>query len=305
MIPQFPKFKRLELEDKEKIQKITSKFSGYSDFNFVSLWSYNTEDDIDISLLNENLIVKFRDYVTNERFFSFIGKNNIAETIDILLSYSKQEGIIPKLKLVPEESIVSDNELTERFHIQEDKDNHDYILSLPEHSSLLTSKFYKHRKLISKFHRRNPGYKVKELNLQDPKIVEELLNLFYSWEHKKDKQREDTNHELIALKRTIRDSIRLNLTVLGVYIREQIIGMVIADTHHSDYIESHFLKTNPDYNGLNHLFHHLLAKHLSNKGHLYINIEQDLGIEGLRKSKELSKPIKYLKKYTISKKSDY
>lgn len=303
MIPLFPKFKKLELEDKVLIEKYTSKYEGYSDFNFVSLWSYNTEDDIIFSILNDNLVVRFRDYITNEKFYSFIGTNKAAETIDTLLIHFEHEGISPQLKLIPEVNILLlKNELEHRFDIQEDTDNHDYILSASEHSKLQTSNFYKHRKVINKFYRNNPEFTVKELDLSDKKLAKELLSLFYLWENKKGKKRSDTLHELIALNRTIKDSARLKLVVLGVYNHDQLIGIIVADVNHTKYIESHFLKYHPDYYGMNHLLHHLLAKHLADKDFEYINIEQDLGIEGLRTAKESAKPIKFLKKYTISKK---
>ncbi len=306
MIPIFPKFKKLELEDKELIEKYTLRYGGYSDFNFVSLWSYNTEDDITISILNDNLVVRFRDYITNEKFYSFIGINKVAETIDTLLVHSEYEGISPQLKLIPEINIhLLKNELKDKFDIQEDKDNHDYILSVSEHSTLQTSKFYKHRKVINIFYRNNPEFSVKELALSDKKVAKELLNLFYLWENKKGKKRSDTFHELVALNRTIKDFTHLKLVVLGVYNQDQLIGIIVADVNHSKYIESHFLKYHPDYYGMNHLLHHLLAKHLVNKDFKYVNIEQDLGIEGLRKSKESAKPIGYLKKYTISRKSTH
>lgn len=303
MIPFFPRFKKLELEDKNLIEKYTLKYEGYSDFNFVSLWSYNTEDDIIFSILNDNLVVRFRDYITNEKFYSFIGTNKIAETIETLLVHSEQEGISSQLKLIPEANILLlNNEVKNKFDIQEDKDNHDYILSLPEHSTLQNSNFSKHRKVINKFYRNNPKFSVQELDLSNKNIVKKLLDLFYLWENKKGRKRNDTIHELIALKRTVKDFVHLKLVVLGIYNQNQLIGIIIADVNHSKYIESHFLKYNPDYNGLNHLLHHLLAKHVSGKGHKYINIEQDLGIEGLRFAKGSAKPVKYLKKYTISKK---
>lgn len=303
MIPIYPKFKKLELEDKILIGELTSKFPGYSDFNFVSLWSYNIEDDITISTLNGNLVVKFRDYITNERFYSFIGTNKVAETIDTLLVLSENKGLSPQLKLIPEENILLvENELKKKFDIQEDNNNHDYILSLHEHSSLQTSKFYKHRKLVNKFYRDNPNFKIEELDLGDKETVKDLLNLFYLWENKKGKKRDDTLHEFIALNRTMKDFIYLNLVVLGIYNHHQLIGIIVADINHSRYIESHFLKSHPNYNGMNHLLHHLLAKHLDNKDYEYINIEQDLGVEGLRIAKESAKPVMYLKKYTISKK---
>jgi hypothetical protein len=71
MIPQFPSFKKLTPDDREEIETITHEHDPYSDFNFSSMWAYNTEEDFEISRINNNIIIRFQDYITNKRFYSF------------------------------------------------------------------------------------------------------------------------------------------------------------------------------------------------------------------------------------------
>ena len=66
MIPQFPEFKSLELSDKKDIESFTKRFPPYSDFNFVSMWSWDIKEEIRISQLNGNLVVRFTDYLTGK-----------------------------------------------------------------------------------------------------------------------------------------------------------------------------------------------------------------------------------------------
>ena len=49
MLPEFPKFKSIELSDKEDVEKITHKYPPYSDFNFVSMWSWDIKGEMRIS----------------------------------------------------------------------------------------------------------------------------------------------------------------------------------------------------------------------------------------------------------------
>ena len=68
MITNFPNFKKLGLEDKPLIESFVKRYLPYSDFNFVSLWSYDTDNSYEISYLNKNLVIKQDDYITNEPF---------------------------------------------------------------------------------------------------------------------------------------------------------------------------------------------------------------------------------------------
>ena len=102
MIPNFPSFKKLEFGDKKAIEEITKAFEPYSDYNFVSLFVWDSDEEIKLSSLNNNLVVLFIDYVTKEKFYSFIGSNRVEATIDTLLSHAKKENLVPSLKLIPE-----------------------------------------------------------------------------------------------------------------------------------------------------------------------------------------------------------
>lgn len=85
MIPEFPEFKKLELSDKKDIEQFTSKFPPYSDFNFVSMWSWDIKGEMRVSQLNDNLVVRFTDYLTGEPFYSFLGNNKVNDTAEKLL----------------------------------------------------------------------------------------------------------------------------------------------------------------------------------------------------------------------------
>src|SRR6185295_11781832 len=125
MIPEFPKFKKLELEDKKEIEEFTSKFPPYSDFNFVSMWSWDIRGEMRISQLQENLVVKFTDYLTGKPFYSFLGNKNTNSTVEKLLFLSKAEKLEMVLKLVPEDSVLGLD--IKKYNIVEDRDHFDYI----------------------------------------------------------------------------------------------------------------------------------------------------------------------------------
>ena len=302
MISTFPNFKRLELKDKREISKFISKFPPHSDYNFPSLWSYNIKNDLTVSYLNGNLVVKFRDYITNQFFYSFIGSNQLIATVNLLLDQAKKQKMEPELLLIPEDNLAGNPELSQTLSIKEDPRNHDYILSLKEHANLGGKKYHRHRKSIARFSRLYPQIKPQLLNIKKKLLKKQIIELFQIWYKRKGKNYEDIEHELIALRRILAHPDYLNLVGYGMYHNSKLISFLIVDIGHPEYAESHFSKTHPDYIGATQVMRYFSSKHLNQLGLKYLNIEQDMGIESLRYTKNQWKPVFFLKKYIISEK---
>jgi hypothetical protein len=300
MISNFPKFDKLNIDHKAALEEYSKKIHPYSDFNFTSIWSYNVEDDILVSNLNDNLVVRFRDYIDNSHFFSLLGNNKIIESIKTLMSYAKDAGITQELKLIPESMIESNPDICEYFNVKEDIDNHDYILSVEQINGLKGRAFHKKAAMVRQFKRMYPGYMSKFMDLNSPETHSHIVELFYLWEKQKNKKREDTEHELKALDRLLQSKDHLDLNTVGIYHNNNLISFIISEVVHENYAIIHFMKTDPDYKGVSEITHNVHAEHLFRRGIDHINLEQDLGIEGLRKAKQQWNPTHLLKKYTIA-----
>lgn len=300
MIPIFPKLSRLTLEHKKHIEAYTHAFAPYSDFTFISLWTYNTEDQIEVSSLNNNLVIKFTDYITLKPFYSFIGTNEIKHTIDTLLQDAHQKGYEPYLKLVPEISIVSDAALTKHYNIKEDLDNHDYVISA-RHVVELPENIYKRKKyLIERFKRKYPNYKVEIHDLSKKETHKKLIDVFLQWEKRMHKDRNETENELTAIKRLFESAHLWDVFAITISVDNKIIAFNTYEKAHGKYGISSFQKADKSFTGVYSVLTHEATKHMHSLGCDYINFEQDLGIEGLRLSKSRWKPAHFLKKYIIT-----
>ncbi len=302
MLPLYPTFKNPELEDKKSIEEITDNFPPYSDFNFVSLYSYNTDNDALITNLNDNLVIKFRDYITNEPFYSFIGNKKVTETAGELLKRAKKENAMNILQLIPESVVHADIRLIEDFDVKEDPDNFDYVLDIPEIASLEGEKYHNKRHAVNRFHADNPEHEVKILDVSDCKIQKEIIDLFDLWVKVRNKNIEETEHEKKAIIRLIQAANKLNLLAIGIYINNKMVGFAVAEILKNNYAIFHFIKANTEHKGIFESLYMLKAKELIKNQIKHWNIEQDLGIENLKKSKELWRPVGFLKKYIITEK---
>lgn len=301
MLPIFPLLKSLELSDRDDVNEVVDKFPPYSDFNFVSLWSWNIHNTAQIGLLNGNLVIFFQDYISNEKFLSFLGETNVNETADILLSASNSLGAISELRLMPEHSIT--NLDTNKFYFQEDPSNHDYVSSIKELSEMKGSRFLSKRNYVNRF-TRDHGHTVtfKRLDLSDHLIRNEVKILFKKWQKSKGKNDAETENEFKAVNRLFEGSHMFNLHAVGLYKGIDLIAFAIHEYVQRDYAVFHFEKADAAYIGVFEFCKKHISSALLSGGAVFMNLEQDLGLEGLRKAKESYRPTHYLKKYTVSKK---
>ena len=298
MIPAFPKFERLLFEHKPHIEKHISKHPPYSDFNFTSLFSWGGEETY-LSELNGNLVIKFRDYITNEPFYTFIGLNKVNETIKTLLEESIKNNMHPKLKLIPEVALKANPEILEQFDVQEDRDNFDYIYLLEEAKEFIGNKYRAKRNFINRFKKLyQSSHRV--IDLKNPKIQQEMLDLFSSWQRLKSRSDKDVDNELLAIKKILEFSKDLKLFCIGLYIDNKMVAFSINEVLSDGYAMNLFEKADTTYQGIFPYLRQITSIYLLELGSKFLSHEQDLGVEGLRKSKMSYNPNFFLKKYTVA-----
>ena len=298
MIPNFPDFKHIEWSDKADVEQFTNEFPPYSDFNFVSLWSWNTREKMKVSQLHGNLVLLFYDYLTETPFLSFIGKNRLADTSNALIEYSLQKFQVGYLKLIPE--AVAVQLCQEQFCICPDEDSHDYIFSVAylrnignlANASNPAARFYK------KYIRLYPHHTVKSYSRKDIP-ADECIDLFKRWAKVKCLNHLELN-EYSAFVKFINNTENSN-TIVAIYDGNAMIAFAAVETVSTEYAIGHFLKADKSYAGINEAMHVHVCEHLFSNSVPYWNYEQDLGIPQLRQSKKKYKPVFYLKKFIVQK----
>lgn len=295
----FPNTKKITLVDYKEIEQFISKFPPYNDFEFTSLWTYNTSNRNTYTFLNDNLVIKIQDFVSGEFFYSFLGTNKVKDTIDILLKKSHEENIVESLYLVPEICIKSEPNLSNFYSVNEDPNSFDYILSVSELSALSGSAYHDKRYMVNKFLKTYPHHQAVMLDLNLKLVQDSMIGLFYKWEKQSSKTRTETQIELTALNKLF-DLTKLNkITGIGVIVNNELVGFSTYNIVQEKYAIISFEKGDYSFSGIYEYLKYQTARQLNNLGCEYINYEQDLGIPGLRNAKKSWNPKFYLKKYII------
>jgi hypothetical protein len=302
-IPEYPVFRRLEIGDRAVIEAITRQFPPYSDFSFTSLYSWDIDQLCMISMLGGNLIVRFKNYVTDAHFYSFIGHDAVVETAATLLEHARQEGLPSELRLVPETVIAADERLARCFSVAADRDNDDYVHAVEDWARFSGAGFREHRRLLARC-RERANLDARVLALCDPVSQDAIRALFHRWAQQKPPlQAESHQAELFALQRVFDLSRSDRLEACGIYDGSCLVGLSIWEDLWDGYAVIHFQKADQTYRGLSSLQAHEMGRLLQARGCHLVNGEQDLGIWGLRGYKRSLQPCHHLRKFVVAKRA--
>jgi len=300
MIPTFPNFKRLSLEDKTEVQAFTQCFPPYSDFNFASLWCYDTHAVCRLAKLHGNLVVQMRDYITGQPFLTFLGSKQVEETATCLLNYANEQKLLPMLRLVPEIAILSHRKALEvDFLVEEDCGSFDYLHDVAPLIALNTPALSSKHRRIEKLHREHPNLKISLINISQPTVAYNIYRLCETWRAEKGRDDSEFETERLAIERCLSFATHFQFLTVGVMADESLVGFTINETMHDGYYMGHFGKCDPRFRGMSDLLESMTAQFMRDVGCVRMNNQQDLGLPGLRRYKQSWMPVDMLKKYTI------
>ncbi len=297
MIPEFPEFKKLELSDRDAIESFTKNFPPYSDFNFVSMWSWDVKGEVRVAWLNNNLVVKLNDYITGEPFFSFLGVNKVNETAAALIEISQILGQKKSIDLIPE--ITAKLLDSEEFLVTEEPNHFDYIYDLDVVSRMEES-FLKRKARSIKIFLENDGlYKTLDFTDSDAVIYIEKINNIWLKNKLAINPGFDYKNEFLAISRFFKSGFIKDIIATFIFIETTPVAYSVYEKMKDGYVTCHFSKADFSYSGVGDYLVQQDAIHFSKLGFSFMNIEQDLGIEGLKRNKKSFSTGIFIKKYSV------
>ncbi len=188
----------------------------------------------------------------------------------------------------------------DRYISSLDRDNSDYVYLTLDLIRLAGRKYHKKKNLLNRFAK----YYTFEYRHLDIELVECLLDMQEKWCRIKEcGDKPDLLAEDYSIYEALTHFEELDCQGGAIQINATIEAFSLGESLNTDTAVIHFEKANPGIPGLYSAINQLFCSH--EWSHMkYINREQDLGIEGLRKAKESYNPHHMLNKYTLSPKKN-
>lgn len=292
-------FKPITLEQADIISKYLGRTPhracDYSTGNLV-LWAdlYKTRYLIE----QDTLYLEFKS--GNESFFTFpMGSGDIKSSFEWLFSYCEKNGKQFNMSLV-EPSMFEEIEkaFPDKFGIEYKRNNADYVYNVADLSTLGGRKYSAKRNHINKFLKIYSDWSYERIGDAN---TDECIEMVKEWcVRNKCLDEKQKAEEIGVVTKGLKHRKELNLLGGVIRVNKEIIAMTLGEPSNDMFI-IHFEKAYPDiFGGYPMINQQFVINELS--GYKFINREEDMGIEGLRKAKESYYPAFMVEKGVLIKK---
>jgi hypothetical protein len=225
-----------------------------------------------------------------------VGPGNKADALEVLLDYLGRQASEAKICRAGEK-FVSDIVDKNSFLCSSDRSNNDYVYSTNDLIQLSGRKYHRKKNHLNQFIK-SFQYEYHELDME---LIECFIDMQEEWCRMKEcVEMPDLLSEDYAVHRALTYFEELDYRGGAIMINGKIEAFSLGEKLNQDTAVIHIEKANPDIPGLYTAINQMFCSHTWAEIE-YINREQDLGIEGLRKAKESYHPHHMINKYIIEK----
>ncbi len=295
-VPEFPQFRGLTLKDKPLFLRVFAQFPPQiSEFTFTNLFIWRDCYQTKISRF-QNFLCLLSDKGESSFFFPPMGEGDVIQCYRVLLQYLGQKVASPKIARAPEALVDQIDWKAAGMKAELDRSQSDYVYLVKDLIELKGRKYHRKRNHIKQF-REKYSYRYTALTADR---VPQCLQLEAEWcdlRHCEDSP--GLYNESRAVKETFTHFEELEVKGGAILIDEKVEAFTLGEPLNPETVVIHVEKANPAYEGLYSAINQgFLEDQWS--GYTYVNREQDLGEEGLRKAKESYFPHHMVNKYTVT-----
>jgi len=236
-----------------------------------------------------------------------IGPGDKKAVIEDILQDSRERGIPCRLfGLTDEDRVELETWFPGRFRLRTERDDFDYVYDINDLADLRGRKFQKKRNHVNRFHAEHPDFEVLTLGRDNLPAAREMVADWYAVRAISDPQG-DYLLESIALGRAFDRYEELGMEGIALVDQGRVIAVTMGSRLSADTFDIHFEKAREEVEGAYAAVNCEFARYLRLKHpeiH-FLNREDDLGLEGLRKAKLSYNPHHLVQKHRATLLEDF
>lgn len=278
-------FKPIDLTQKELYQHYMNMRKQRScEFSFTNMYMWGTQE---VAMVDNYMVALVHMNGTSVYRYP-VGYGAIQPVIDAIIQDAKERGIPCKIAALSEADIVEMSErYPDRFSYQCERDTYDYLYAIDDLATLKGRKYHSKRNHIKRFCTDYPDYTVEPIHEDN---IDKARGMIAEWFKQRIEEGQADAYELeqVALERAFDKYQELELEGMMLIVAGEVVAVTMGSKLSDEIFDVHFEKAKSDVRGAYTVINYEFAKYIKEKYPkvLYIDREEDMGIEGLRKAKE-------------------
>lgn len=285
-------FRELKITDKPLYEEYLAKSKNKGcEMSFGNLFMWGKQE---IAKVDDHLVLLA---TFSKSFYPFpLGDGDKKPIIETLMLDAKERGIEFTLTSITEEERAELERLyPQKFEFTTSVDTYDYVYAIDDLAGLLGKKYHKKRNHLNHFKKAHPNYKVNPINDGNKEKVVKMVEKWYD-------TRDDSgslDYERVVFKRAMDNYDALQLEGLVLEDNGEVLAVTFASRLNADTFDVHFEKALPTVDGAYPAINFEFANYIKTKYPeiKFLDREEDMGIEGLRKAKQSYYPHHQVLKY--------
>ncbi len=284
-------FRKITKEDVPTIKYFTHNCGVRScDFTLCGIYLWGIYYGYEICVFEETLFLKGVDESGRSAFALPIGRLQGENAVEVVIDYCNNHGIEARFSFVPADRVdyFKGGNALKLFGWS------DYIYDAESLATLSGKALHKKKNRFNKFTKSNPDYsfeKVTETNICE---LREFYNCFLKENPTSDAR---LNAEAVIIKKALDEFSLLGLDGGILKVNKKVVAFAIGEKV-GDTLYIHFEKADRKYDGSYEAINMLFVKNFK-KDAKYVDREEDMGDEGLRRAKNAYNPLFLADKYEV------
>lgn len=265
------------------------------EYSFANLIMWGQQN---IATLDGNL-VRLSYYGGHIAYAFPVGNGDKHKVLSAVIEDAKERNIpCVFMGVYEEDKEVLEALFADKFRFVLSRDSFDYVYDINDLCELSGRKYHQKRNHLHRFKEAFPDYTVEEITKDNISLVKDFAS---SWYKEKLSQNpvSDFDMEQIALGKAMQNYEALGMEGLLLKNNDEVLGFTIGSKLSDNTFDIHFEKAKDKIQGAYAAINNEFAIHLRSKYPrvLFLNREEDMGIEGLRRAKESYRPHHLVEKY--------
>lgn len=290
-------FRNIELEDRDNINsKLQTQNYRASDLCFTNLYAWGKKFNTQFAVKDDWLFIRFKDNNGRNSYLKPIGTGDIKEGIEIILEDHKQFDTVFQIRGMTKQMVDEvEKAFPDKFDFTLNRSVSDYIYTTEKLIELKGKKLQSKRNHINRFKRENE-WKYKSLT-NNPELVDECKVMLDKWMAMNIEEKDPSLiYDDFATTIMLENFDYLNLRGGLICVDNEIVAFSIGEPLTEDTIVVHVEKAFTSIHGAYTIINQQFAAY-ETEGYTYINREEDMGVENLRRAKLSYQPDILLEKY--------